>query len=79
MANTEAQPDDGLFSGRERTENAFKLLRHFSPVHMGIGWDGLQVGDQFPEFRASVTHRLLQGDRLLKGLHGFVESLGSHS
>ncbi len=79
VADTEAQPDDGLLSGCERAENTFKLVRHFRPVHMGIGWDGLQVGEQFPEFRTSVTHRLLQGDRLLKGLHGFVESLRSHS
>jgi hypothetical protein len=46
---------------------------------MCIGWNGLQVGEQFPEFRASVTYRFLQGDRLLKGLHGFVESFRSHS
>ena len=78
MADTEAQSDDGLFSGRERTENTFKLVRHLSSVHMGIGWNGLQVWEQFPELRASVTHRLLQGDRLLKGLHGFMESLRPH-
>src|SRR5580765_31657 len=37
VADTEAQPDDGLLSGRERAENAFKLVRHFRLVHMGIG------------------------------------------
>lgn len=79
VADTEAQPDDGLLSGREPTENALKLVRQFSPVHMGIGWDGVQVWEQFPEFRVSVTYRLLQGDRFLKGLHGFVESLRPHS
>jgi hypothetical protein len=60
-------------------EDAFKLVRHFRPVHMGIGWNGLQIGEQFPKFRAPVTNRLLQGYRLLKGLHGFVESFRSHS
>jgi hypothetical protein len=41
-------------------------------MHMGIGWDSLQIGEQLPEFRTSITHRLLQGDRLLKSLDGFV-------
>ena len=67
LTDTEPQPDDGLLTGRERAENAFKLVRHFSPVYMGIGWDGLQVREQFPEFCASITYWLLQGNRLLKG------------
>jgi hypothetical protein len=45
---------------------------------MGIGRDGLQVWEQFPKFRASITYRFLQGNWILKCLCGFEESLGSH-
>lgn len=79
VADTEAQPDDSLLSGRKHAEYTFKLVRQFCPMHVGIGLDCLQVGEQFPKFRISVTHRLLKGDWLLEGLHGFAESLRSHS
>lgn len=79
ISDAETEPDDCLFSRCQGAENSIKLIRHFSPMDMGIRRYCLQIRQQLAQFSRSVSNRMFQSDRLLKRLNRFMKPLRPHS
>lgn len=79
VANSETEPNNSLFSGREIFQNTVELMCHFRAMHMRIRGHRLQIRQQLPELRSAIPDRMLQGHWFLERLDRLMESFRPHA